>query len=75
MLNENVSEVDVMLNTGDILRYDQNLKSVGYNPETEMFKIVTTEGDNFFPRESVATFFVKSMEETQNTDNVITFRT
>lgn len=77
-MSDNVAEVDVMLITGDVLRYDQNLKSALYDEETEMFKIVDAEGDNYFPRESVATFFVKHEDETDNedgnVDNVISFR-
>ena len=79
MADQNVTEVDVMLITGDVLTFGQRLKSVSYDEESKMFKIITSEGDNFFPRESVATFFVKHEDETNNedndADNVISFRT
>lgn len=79
MLRDNIAEVDVMLITGDVLTFGQRLKSVSYDEESKMFRIVTSEGDNFFPRESVATFFVKYEDETDNedndVDNVISFRT
>lgn len=78
MADQNVTEVDVMLITGDVLTFGQRLKSASYDEESEMFRIVTSEGDNFFPRESVATFFVKHEDETDNednnVDNVISFR-
>lgn len=78
MLSDNIQEVDVMLITGDVLSFNQRLKSASYDEESEMFKIVTSEGDNYFPRESVATFFVKHEDETDNedhnVDNVISFR-
>lgn len=79
MIGENVTEVDVMLITGDVLSFSQRLKSATYDEETEMFRVVTSEGDNFFPRESIATFFVKHEEESDGNDengvdNVISFR-